>query len=90
MPRYIVERDFPAGLTIPINDDGAKACRMVVETNLSDGVTWMHSYVSTDKKKSYCIYDGPDPEAIRRVATKNSLPVNKISEVRVLDPYFYR
>lgn len=89
MPRYVVEREFAAGLVIPINDEGAKACLKVVDANLNDGVTWVHSYVSTDKKKSYCIYDGPNPEAIRRVAGKTNLPVNKISEVRVLDPYFY-
>jgi len=89
MPRYMVEREFPAGLSIPVNNDGAKVCLNVVDNNLSDGVTWIHSYVSADKKKTFCVYDGPNPEAIRRVATKNGLPVNKISEVRVLDPYFY-
>lgn len=90
MPRYVVEREFAAGLIVPINDEGAKACRNVVDANLTDGVTWVHSYVSTDKKKSFCIYDGPNPEAIRRAAGKTNLPVDKISEVRVLDPYFYQ
>ncbi|HVJ40819.1 MAG TPA: DUF4242 domain-containing protein [Dongiaceae bacterium] len=89
MPRYLVERDFPNGLNIPMDNSGDKACRAVVDNNMSDGVTWVHSYVSTDKKKTYCIYDGPNPEAIRRVATKNNLPADRISEVRVLDPYFY-
>jgi hypothetical protein len=89
MPRYMVERDFSEGLHIPTNDEGAKACRTVVDTNLADGVTWIHSYVTSDAKKTFCVYDGPNPEAIRRVATKNSLPVSKISEIRVLDPYFY-
>ena len=57
---------------------------------VSAGVTWIQSYFSTDNKKSFCIYDGPTPEAIRKVAVKNRLPVNRITEVRVLDPYFYR
>jgi hypothetical protein len=52
-------------------------------------VTWVHSYVSTDKQTTYCVYDGPNPEAIRQAATANGLPVDRISEVRVLDPYFY-
>ena len=90
MPRYLVERDFGPGLQLPLSDEGARTCRAVVDTNASDGVTWIHSYFSTDNKKSFCIYDGPNPEAIRRVAAKNSLPVNHITEVRVLDPYFYR
>src|ERR1700761_7398634 len=90
MPRYVVEREFPDGLQIPVDESGAKACLAVVDSNMTDGVTWVHSYVSADKKKSFCIYDGPSPEAIRRVATRNKLPVLQITEVRVLDPYFYR
>ena len=50
----------------------------------------MHSYVSPDHEKTYCIYDGPSPEAIRAAATTNGLPVDTITEVSVLDPYFYR
>jgi hypothetical protein len=52
-------------------------------------VTWVHSYVRPDKKVSFCVYDGPDPESIRKAATRNGLPIEGITEVRVLDPYFY-
>jgi Protein of unknown function (DUF4242) len=90
MPRYLIEREFPDGLQIPVDDSGAKACRAVVEGNLVDQVTWVHSYVSADKRKTLCIYDAPSPEAIRRTASRNKLPVERITEVRVLDPYFYK
>lgn len=90
MPRYVVERSFPEGLKIRVDEEGAEMCRMVVLNNLEDNVTWIHSYVSDDGKKSYCTYDAPSPEAIRRAARWNSLPVDRITEVRVLDPYFYR
>jgi hypothetical protein len=90
MPRYLVERTFPDGLSIPIDESGASACMAVVGNNAGDGVTWVHSYVTTDKRKTFCIYDAPSPEAIRRTATSNKLPVDRITEVRVLDPYFYR
>ena len=89
MPRYMVERNFTDGLHIPTDAEGAKACLSVVETNGGEGVTWMHSYVSDDKNKTFCVYDGPNPEAIRVVAERNGLPVNTITEVSVLDPYFY-
>jgi hypothetical protein len=89
MPRYLVERTFPDGLEIPINDNGAKAVASVVATNADHGVTWVHSYVSDDHHKTFCIYDGPSPEAIRQVAQRNSLPVDSITEVTVLNPYFY-
>ncbi len=90
MPRYVVERTFPNGLQIPITAEGAEACLGVVGRNSESGVTWVHSYVSEDKRKTYCIYDGPDPEAIRRVAERNKLPVDRLTKVTVLDPYFYR
>jgi len=89
MPRYLVERSFPDGLHIPMTDEGATVCRTVVDTNTRRDVTWVHSYVSTDKGTTYCIYDAPSPEAIRESATDNGLPVDRITEVRVLDPYFY-
>lgn len=90
MPRYLVEREFPDGLQVPIDESGAKACLAVVEINLADQVTWVHSYVSTDKKKTFCVYDAPAPEAIRLAASRCKLPIQRITEVRVLDPYFYK
>ena len=90
MPRYMVERTFPQGLQIPVTEDGAQACLGVVGRNADLGVTWVHSYVSDDKRKTYCIYDGPDAESIGRAAERNGLPVDQITPVRVLDPYFYR
>jgi hypothetical protein len=90
VPRYLVERTFPEGLNVPMNDAGATAMGGVIARNAEKGVTWVQSFVSPDKGKSFCIYDAPSPEAIRSTAQKNSLPVDKITEVRVLDPYFYR
>jgi hypothetical protein len=90
MPRYIVERIFSDGLDIPVTAEGATACLAVVERNADEGVTWLHSYVTEDRTKTFCVYDAPNPEAIRKSAAHNSLPVERISEVRVLDPYFYR
>jgi hypothetical protein len=89
MPRYLVERTFTEGLHIPIDEIGAKACVAVVDTNTQHGVTWVHSYVTADKTKTVCIYDAPNPEAIRESGRLNNLPVDSVTEVRVLDPYFY-
>jgi hypothetical protein len=75
MPSYMIERTFPDGLRLPVNAE--------------ESVTWVHSYVNDDRTRTFCIYDGPSPEAIRRAAERNSLPVDRITEVRVLDPYFY-
>lgn len=88
MPRYMIEREFPNGLDVPMNEAGAAACRQVVDRNAEDGVTWIHSYVTPDRRHTFCVYDGPSPEAIRRAAGRSQLPVSRITEVRVLDPYF--
>jgi hypothetical protein len=89
MPRYLIERSFPEGLNIPQDPGGAAICQTVVDGNAHDGVTWVHSYVTPDRRRTFCIYDGPSPEAIRRSAVRNHLPITQITEVRVLDPYFY-
>jgi Protein of unknown function (DUF4242) len=89
MPRYVVQRTFPDGLAIPTTPDGAKACLNVVENNAEEQVTWVTSYVSADSTKTFCVYDGPSPDSVQRAATANGLPVDTISEVRILDPYFY-
>jgi hypothetical protein len=90
MPRYLIERSFPDGLCIPQDETGASVCRDVIDGNAQDGVTWLHSYVTPDRTRTFCVYDGPSPEAIRRTATRNKLPITQITEVRVLQPYFYR
>jgi Nickel responsive protein SCO4226-like len=89
MPRYVVERSFPQGLAIPIDAQGKQQCERIVATNAEHEFTWVHSYVSADRTRTYCVYDARSPEAIRHVADRNGLPVDRITEVRVLDPYFY-
>ena len=89
MPRYLVERTFTDGLPAPVGSEGAAACLTIVDRNADDGVTWLHSYVASEGRTTYCVYDAPTPEAIRRTASANGLPVDRITEVRVLDPYFY-
>jgi len=89
MPRFVVERTFTDGLAIPTTSDGAKACLSVINNNAEEHVTWVTSYVTNDRTRTFCVYDGPDPTSIRRAATANGLPVDAITEVQVLDPYFY-
>ena len=90
MPRYIIERTFVAGLHVPVDEVGARLCRKIVANNAKRGVTWIHSYVSEDASKTFCVYDAPSPEAIVDAAQANELPVDRITVVRVFDPYFYQ
>jgi hypothetical protein len=88
MPRYLIERTFPEGLKLSGDEERAALCGTIVLNNSEDEVTWIHSYVSNDRQKTFCIYDAPSPEAIRRTAKQNNLPVDRITKVSVLDPYF--
>lgn len=80
MPRYVVERTVPSGL--PSGQE-------LIDGNSAYGVTWVQSFVSEDGVRSMCVYDAPNPEAIRQAARRNSLPVDRITQVRVLEPYAY-
>ena len=88
MPRYMVERTFDGGLGVRADAAGAEVCGAVVRRNADEGVTWVHSYVSDDGNRTFCVYDGPTPEAIRKAAAVNELPVDRITRISVLDPYF--
>jgi Protein of unknown function (DUF4242) len=89
MPRYLVERTFEIALDVPSGRSGSELLRSIVDCNSDRRVTWVVSYVSLDRFKTFCVYDAPSPEAIRRAAHSNGLPVERITEISVLDPYAY-
>jgi Protein of unknown function (DUF4242) len=82
VPRYLVERTFPGPPELAVD--------AVIARNADDGVTWFQSYVDEDTGTMLCLYEAPSPEAIRTAARHSGLPVDRITKVRVLDPYFYR
>jgi hypothetical protein len=88
MPRYLVERTFPEGWNLYADGDGVGRRAATVRANAHEGVTWVHSYVAPDRRRAWCICDGPSPEAIRAAANATGLPVDRITDVRVVDPYF--
>ena len=89
MPRYLVERTFTDGIDVPAGPAGRKILQSIIACNSDRDVTWVLSYVSVDRRKTFCVYDAPSPEAIRRTAHSNGLPVDRITEISVLDPYPY-
>jgi len=82
LPRYLVEGSFSEGWQMPVGPE-------VIERNADEGVTWLHSYVSEERRRTFCVFDAPSPEAIRKTAARNGLPIDRISQVRVLSPYVY-
>lgn len=76
MPLFIIERNFAEKLDL--NADGVTA---ITQINGEVGVNWLFSFLSTDKRKSYCLYEAKDPEAIREAARRANVPADVIVEV---------
>lgn len=50
MKRYLVERSFSKGIVIPMKEKVCSIVNNVVTENTKSKVTWIKSYISTDKK----------------------------------------
>lgn len=76
MPIFMVERNYAEELesTLDVADG-------INRLNAEEGVRWLYSFLSADKRKTYCLYEAPSPEAIRTVATRGGLPADVIVEV---------
>jgi len=76
MPIFMVERAFAEELEPNLDlTDG------INRINAEAGVRWMYSFLSADKRKTYCLYEAPSPEAIRTAAARAGLPADVIVEV---------
>jgi hypothetical protein len=85
MPRFLIERNFADELEIT-KDDVDRVNRINDET----GVKWLISFLSADKKKTYCLYEAPSAEAIRQAAKRANVPADVIIEVtRELSPTMF-
>src|SRR3954453_8704586 len=76
MPRYVIERDFAEQLNL--TKEGVQNVNLI---NDQEGVQWIFSFLSADKKKTYCLYEAPNPEAIRAAARRNNIPADVIIEI---------
>jgi hypothetical protein len=81
MPRYIIERNFAEQLEV---DDEAK--RHIKQINDEEEVEWIFSFLSADKRKTYCLYEAPDEESLRRAAKRLNIPADVITPVDRVDP----
>jgi hypothetical protein len=77
VPIFIVERTFADEL-----EPSLEAADGINRINDEEGVRWMYSFLSADKRKTYCLYEAPSPEAIRTAAARAGLPADVIVEVR--------
>lgn len=83
-------RTFPDDVDLSSLMTGREISLAIVDRNAELGVTWVHSYLSLETNTSYCIYDSPDEEALRRAAERNRLPLDTATRVSVLSPYQFQ
>lgn len=82
MPMFVIERNFAEQLDPELLDQ--EGIRLV---NDDTGIRWLYSFLSADKKKTYCLYEAPNPEAIREAAARLGIPADLIMEVdQVIQP----
>ena len=81
MPVFLVERNFAEKLEV-----SAEGAATVNKINEDLGAQWLISFLSADKKKTYCLYEAPSAAAIREAAQRLGIPADVIVDVSKLDP----
>jgi Protein of unknown function (DUF4242) len=76
MPIYMIERTFAEELDLT-NDD----VKLIDEINADEGVRWLFSFLSADRRRTYCLYEAPTPDAIVAAARRANVPVDAVVEV---------
>jgi Protein of unknown function (DUF4242) len=76
MPVFLIERRYAD--TLELTAEGAEGVNRI---NDDEGVRWLYSFLSTDKRKTYCLYEAPSADAIRRAATRAGLPADVVVEM---------
>ena len=75
MPLYVIERKFADQLDLTTDD-----------VNADEGVSWLFSFITADKLRTYCLYEAPSPDAIMEAARRANVPADKIVEVSKFVP----
>lgn len=75
MPMFIIERNFAEQIEIDPDNE------VIRQINEDVGVRWLYSFLSLDKKKTYCLYEAPNAEAVYEAARRANIPADSVIEV---------
>lgn len=84
MPLFVIERNFAEQLELT-----AQSAKDIVRVNEDAGVRWLYSFLTADKKKTYCLYEAPNAESIREAARRANIPADEVMEVTQHHPERY-
>ena len=74
MPLYVIERRFAERLELPED-----VVRRIDDVNADEGVSWLFSFISADRLRTYCLYEAPSPDAILEAAHRANVPADEIT-----------
>lgn len=83
MALYVIERSFAEQLELTDAD-----VELIEEVNSDEGVRWLFSFLSADRRRTYCLYEAPSPDAILAAAKRANVPADAIVEVSAATPQF--
>jgi len=81
MPLYVIERRYAEQLEMTSED-----VTLLEEINADEGVSWLFSFITADKLRTYCLYEAPSPDAIMEAARRANVPADEIVEVSKFVP----
>ena len=84
MPLFLIERNFAEQLEMT-----KEIAATINEVNVDMGLNWLFSFLSADKKKTYCLYEAPSAELIRANASRLNMPADVVVEVSNLKPEMF-
>ncbi len=85
MPLYLIERRYAEQLEL--SEEGV---RQLEEVNADEGVRWLFSFLTADRRQTYCLYESPSPDEILAAARRANLPADVIVEVDRISPDLVR
>jgi Protein of unknown function (DUF4242) len=83
MALYMIERSFADQLDITDAD-----VELIEAVNSDEGVRWLFSFLSADRRRTYCLYEAPSPDAILAAARRANVPADVVVEVSAATPQF--
>lgn len=84
MPMYVIERAFAEQLELTGED-----VKLIEEVNADEGVRWLFSFLSADRRRSYCLYEAPSPDLITAAAKRVGIPADVVVEVSRISADMY-
>ena len=81
MPLFLIERNFAQD--VMLDESTTSTIRQI---NDEIGIEWLYSFLSSDKRKTYCLYEAPNAEAIRIAAGRLNIPADIVIAVSQIQP----